>query len=130
YTTIASYSLEFLAGSDPKGFEYVVPSSLLAGGGLVLALYVRPSGSFVGKIGNLLGDASYSIYLTHFVPLLIMLELSRRVAIPGGQAIPLVAFVIVAVVFGCCIHYAIERPLITWTREMMKKRRYPAKESG
>jgi peptidoglycan/LPS O-acetylase OafA/YrhL len=51
-----------------------------------------------------------------------MLEIARRVTLPGSQALHLVVFVVIAIFFGCCVHYFVERPLIAWTRKLMETR--------
>lgn len=77
-----------------------------------LQLEVRTIGR-VGSIFAYLGDASYSIYLTHYFPVLVMAWL-----MPG----PVAAFV--AVFFGVGVHRYIEVPLLK-----LIKRKSPAGRS-
>jgi exopolysaccharide production protein ExoZ len=67
------------------------------------------------------GDASYSIYLTHptimiLFAFLIRYHVLRPIAYP--VILPLVV-VIVCIVFGLCVYYFIERPILGWSRRLL-----------
>jgi exopolysaccharide production protein ExoZ len=65
-----------------------------------------------------IGDASYSVYLTHptmmiMAAFLIKFHILKPIAYP--IVLPLL-LVIICIVFGLLIHYSIERPILAWLR--------------
>jgi exopolysaccharide production protein ExoZ len=63
--------------------------------------------------GTLVGDASYSIYLTHALIVLAALETLRRLA-PGLNSLVLYGVLTLAgILGGVAIHLAVERPIVT-----------------
>jgi peptidoglycan/LPS O-acetylase OafA/YrhL len=60
----------------------------------------------------LLGDASYSIYLSHLFTVTVALRTMVYLGVPPGIAI--LASIIVAVAAGVAAYLLIERPLIAW----------------
>lgn len=70
---------------------------------------LKPSESWAAKVGTFLGNASYSIYLSHFLTLSVLAKLlSSRVPSPLG----FIVLVVVALAVGCLCHLVIERPLL------------------
>jgi exopolysaccharide production protein ExoZ len=74
--------------------------------------------SLLNRILLPVGDASYSIYLTHptmmiLFATLIKYHVLRPIAYP--VVLPLL-FVVVSLGFGLLVHYSIERPVLAWLR--------------
>lgn len=97
---------------------------------LVTVSFIRAPFDRLGLTRILLaiGDASYSIYLTHptmmiLFAFLIKLHILRLTAYP--IIFPLL-FVLVSTIFGLFTHYWIERPVLAWLRGCLKSRGHPA----
>lgn len=86
----------------PRLFYWGLPSFLL----LLLMLDWRPPG-FAVPIARLIGDASYSIYLTHGFMLHLFLD-----ALPLQADLRWLCAFLICLVGGCAVHAAIEQPLI------------------
>jgi exopolysaccharide production protein ExoZ len=80
------------------------------------------------RLLNLIGDASYSIYLTH----LAFLGLLAKIMIKLAGYVPLPPELVYAVVFagtiacGCLLHLFVERPLIAVCRRLLTGRPKPS----
>jgi exopolysaccharide production protein ExoZ len=88
-----------------------VPYSFIVLGASQIDVY-RPSGipHWMSKIG----DATYSIYLTHFCVLTVIFTIVKRMQLIGimnDQWLLTISF-LVAVSIGCVIHEAVERPML------------------
>lgn len=70
------------------------------------------------SLGMLLGNASYSIYLTHNAVLLVLIQASARVHDPLPAPLFLVLSVALCVVAGVIIHWYGEQPLIAYCRRL------------
>lgn len=79
-----------------------------------LGLLARESDTWLGRLGKILGDASYSIYLVHNPALLCCLELSKRLGNPVASAYSIPVFITCAVAAGVLTHYFVEKPLLKW----------------
>lgn len=68
-----------------------------------------------------IGDATYSIYLTHFAVLTAMLNVIKRIHLPIWTSYQLLLTVMFAitVVIGCVVHGTVERPLL----DVLRRRR-------
>ena len=78
-------------------------------------------GIFKNKLLNLIGDASYSIYLIHILsfPILIKLNIFKLETISGDLLIfILMAF---AVISGILVYLIIEKPLLKFINTILKK---------
>ena len=66
------------------------------------------------RLGLLLGNASFAIYLVHNPALLILMELfsSHLQAVPGSAVA--IGLSVAAVAAGVCVHLVCERPLLAW----------------
>lgn len=91
---------------------------------LVVAACVRPEVRRDRSLLHALGDASYSIYLTHFLTLMVLLKLTSLVW-PGAHgplanAVLALLSILVSVVTGWLVFRWVERPLTNrvraWTR--------------
>jgi exopolysaccharide production protein ExoZ len=94
----------------PAVFSAGLPAMLIVGG-LVLCPPLKDSRATLAL--TILGDASYSIYLSHTIVLRPFRDVWARL-VDGGWS-PVLFFisgVAVAIVVGCAIHYAVERPML------------------
>lgn len=72
---------------------------------------------FASRIGMTLGNASYSIYLTHEIIIsftrivFVKLKLLELAAVAG------VSSILIALVFGVFVHFFIEKPLVQMLRK-------------
>ncbi len=107
-------------------FQRGVSMRLLAGLGAAFALLgailLERRGSLkIPRWLTRLGDASYSIYLVHFMVLSVIARFSfahlRRLPIPIAGW--MVLLILTGVFSGMAVYYAVERPLLRW----MGKRR-------
>jgi peptidoglycan/LPS O-acetylase OafA/YrhL len=67
----------------------------------------------------LLGEASYVIYLFHYVFLQALIELHRAHPWPTNPRVPLVVFVIVTLWVGCLIYRYVDLPLRVYLRRRL-----------
>lgn len=112
---------------------YLETQHTMRGGHLLYALACAPV-MFLGihavcppgigqRIGRLLGDASYSIYLfhPHILSVLIAAWAWAMPATPGWLVVS--ASVIVGVLGGIAVHKLVERPLVAWARRLLEPSR-------
>ncbi|MFZ5615991.1 MAG: acyltransferase family protein [Pseudomonadota bacterium] len=78
------------------------------------------------KAAKLLGDASYSLYLTHGMALASMALLLRKLGVEGPLAAIIAAEVAVASLAAVVIYFAIERPLTRAARRLADGRMAPS----
>ncbi|MET4389271.1 exopolysaccharide production protein ExoZ [Bradyrhizobium sp. F1.4.3] len=74
------------------------------------------------SIGMLLGDASYSIYLTHAAAAIVLIQLSARLHNPLPSALFVILAVVCSVLAGILIHWYVEQPLIGYCRRLGRRR--------
>lgn len=89
----------------------------------LLALATHAAPERASRIGLLLGDASFSIYLFH--PAALSATLTGLAALAPGTP-PAVAIALTALAgigFGLAAYFAVERPLLAWLRGMAARRR-------
>jgi exopolysaccharide production protein ExoZ len=93
----------------PREIAFGFPAALL-----VLGAVVRESSRPLPVIRplRLLGDASYSIYLIHFLSAALFSVALRRLNIPWIGAAPYAAGVLAAIAGGVALYFAVERPLV------------------
>jgi peptidoglycan/LPS O-acetylase OafA/YrhL len=72
-----------------------------------------------------LGDASYSIYLVHFLALSVIAKLTvaSGLYLLVPDALLFCAFVVVAIGAGCVFHHLIERPIHIWAKGRFRRGR-------
>ncbi|WP_426442200.1 acyltransferase family protein [Bradyrhizobium genosp. P] len=107
---LAGLALGYPEFNWPAVFSAGLPAMLIVGG-LVLCPPLKDSGATFGL--TILGDASYGIYLSHTIVLRPFRDVWARLV--DGAWSPLLFFIggtVVAIVVGCAIHYAIERPTL------------------
>lgn len=92
---------------------------------LAAAIAARPAQGWAGRIGLVLGNASFAIYLVHNPVLLVLLAIARAAQLSLASQTQLLAFlgfsVLTTVVAGVIVHHLVEAPLIRacdrWTRK-------------
>jgi peptidoglycan/LPS O-acetylase OafA/YrhL len=74
-----------------------------------------------------LGNASYSIYLVHFLGLSILAKIAKAAQldfyIPGTVLFCL--HVVGAITIGCLFHHVVEHPIHAWTKGYFRRARSP-----
>lgn len=116
---VAAFGLMLLA----EGAQFESSAGRIAQGTgaiLVVAACVRPDVRRDRALLHALGDASYSIYLTHFLTLMVLLKLTSLVW-PGAHgpfenAVLALLSILVSVMTGWVVFRWIERPLTKWVR--------------
>lgn len=93
-----------------------VPSALLVYGAINLERHCQ--GRFWSALGKL-GDASYSLYLTHVYAVLVVASASRVLKIPFDMTL---VGVLAAIVAGWVAYIAVERPLQILLKGRLKAR--------
>ena len=95
-------------------------SMVICFGILFVAVHVKCPDGPVRRVGDLLGAASYSIYLfhLHFVSALLGIWAHFAKSTPIFIAVP--GVVLLAVVATCCVHVFVERPLIKFTNKVFR----------
>ena len=108
--------LPFIGAPDPAG--RILCSSMLIIGAVSLGKNTRHN-----YLLNLLGDASYSIYLTHtFISLRLAESLWVRIPVEGGLQFAgwVVLTVFISSVVGVAVHLFFEKPVLRWLRTKWK----------
>lgn len=91
--------------------------------GLVwLGVHVECPPGPIERLGRLLGDASYSIYLFHPPIVSVALLLAGRFARGAPMGLVVAAIVAAAVAGGIVIHFMLERPLVSVVRRRFSTR--------
>jgi peptidoglycan/LPS O-acetylase OafA/YrhL len=91
---------------------------------LVLSRDRRGTGLREWRPGRLIGDASYSIYLFHFIPMLVLKRVDSSV--PLSPATYFIALMVSGVAGGLLVYYLVERPIMRLVRRMREARRRQA----
>ena len=111
-----------LSAADVTGarfFHWGLPAFLIVTGALGLESKLRD-----WRLPMLLGDASYSIYLTHGVVLSAVKSavlLSGTGALPGMSAEFILAGCAASILAGVGVHLAVERPLLAVGKSLIRK---------
>lgn len=119
--TVVSTVILILAISEDNALRAVVWTifaSAVVWAGIVSADRIGLLHSF----GMLLGNASYSIYLTHAAVLVVLIQGFARVHNPLPAGLFLVFAVISSIAMGVIIHWYVERPLVSYLRKPGRKR--------
>ena len=99
-----------------------IPAGLIVAGLLVIEAH---SGLFRSRLLHGLGDASYSIYLSHMISLAASSQLWRVMALPqdaGGLCLYMVFAVLLSLAGGWLLHLLVERPFNRRLRGATPKR--------
>jgi exopolysaccharide production protein ExoZ len=101
YSYLKKYSFIFFA----------LPFSLIIFG--ALGLETGQTANRLRRLFIYLGDASYSIYLMHFIPIIILNIVLNRVGF--SRSLPKFALITASlIVFGALLYRFVEKPLTTW----------------
>lgn len=109
----------------PRWLAFGLPAALTVAGALVLEPLVRSRPS---RIGLLLGDASYSIYLAHpFAQRLFTLAASKAIGV--GSVSAAIAFTLFSVAIGIAggvvSFFLIEKPMLSAARQVSRAPAWP-----
>lgn len=74
------------------------------------------------SLGMLLGNASYSIYLTHPATAVVLIQISARLHNPLTSALFVIVSVVVSILAGILIHWYVEQPFVAWCRSLGRRR--------
>lgn len=99
---------------------------LICCGAVAASIFVGSEEGVWSRIGRMLGDASFSIYLFHFHFESALLGVWAKLAPHTPVEIVVTVVVIAAIVAGVFIHYLVERPLLAGMRHLGGLRRSPA----
>lgn len=109
-----------------RAFYWGVPAALLVLGVIIMERAgVMPK----SRILHLLGDASYSIYLTHIMTLGIVRAVWSKVVVPEATFMQISAFIILGllatIVAGLIFHFIVEKPLTRFLQKRLIRKRVP-----
>lgn len=97
-----------------RTISFGIPASMLVAGIVCLEPHVPRIGWL-----KLLGDASYSLYLSHLLTLIPVLWFASRTGVEG---LPLFCLIfMVAISAGVLLYWFLERPLLAWSRSNRKR---------
>jgi exopolysaccharide production protein ExoZ len=92
---------------------------------LVVGLLTPNAESSVARLWEMLGNASYSIYLTHNMFLLVGATAWVKILGPSGFEVAIFALGTLAVAGGVLVHFVVERPLIAFTNRVVSRKKEP-----
>lgn len=119
-------SLAVIAIADLAWHSAAACALVAAVGGptVYLCARLRCGEDALSRFGQLMGDASYAIYLFHLHVASAACVLLHKLA--PGMAGPLVTPIVVVIAFigGVAIHLVIERPLVRWTARLEGPRQH------
>jgi exopolysaccharide production protein ExoZ len=107
-------------------FKSLISRAPIAISLFIIAVFYVPFRDY--KVSNMfvyLGDASYSIYLFHMFPIMVLSGVVNKISIPFLTEIPvifswlLVSFI--SVVFGCVVYSLIEKKLNNFSKIVINK---------
>lgn len=112
--SLLSLGLALLWPRAPRGLTWGAPAALFVGGWIVNE---RVNGTPKAPLLQLLGDASYSIYLSQVIVLSALFQLVHRFAHgPAAMIVAGVAMTAGGVLAGVGVYWFIERPILRWLR--------------
>jgi exopolysaccharide production protein ExoZ len=93
--------------SVDRVFKLGLPAMMIVAGAISAEIYIRHS-----KILNLLGSASFSIYLFHLITIGIILHLYSAIGL--NHFTFLIISLIASLICGCAFYWTLERPIIAY----------------
>jgi exopolysaccharide production protein ExoZ len=118
--TVISTAIVGLTLSEDNGWRAVywtLFASIVVWSGIVS--FAKPGR--LHSLGMLLGNASYSIYLTHNAVLLVLIQASAHAHNPLPAKLFLPLTVILCIGAGIIVHWYVELPLIAYCRRLGRK---------
>lgn len=112
---IGLYGLILSPFSDENLLGRIIFSTMIVAGAVSIGARTPRS-----TLGKLLGDASYSIYLTHsFLSIGIASNLSRLLPIDGWPQFltHLALSLAISIIVGVIVHIIVEKPMLSWCRD-------------
>lgn len=95
---------------------------------LLFAAHVECPPGLARDIGELFGNASYSIYLFHYPAISVLIALCRKVAPTSPPWLVLLACLVTSTAAGVAAYFMLERPLLAAIRRRIRRGRpTPAK---
>jgi len=88
---------------------------------LFAGIHVRCRDGWIDRLGKLMGDASYAIYLFHPHFTSAILGIWSKLAHQTPIAVVIVGTIIMATAAGVLVHLYIERPLLKVSRNVMER---------
>lgn len=118
----AGFLLLFIGGSTVEESS-VLRLTHWGGGGMllllgVIALESKIAASYLARRVAFLGDASYSIYLSHAFVVPAFVLLLKALGLTNGATVMVVS-AIATIVVGCISYVALERPLGLWCKKLI-----------
>lgn len=117
WNALAGYPLMPRIDAVQFGFPYALIIFALATMDLSVPLRNSPTTSFL----SFLGDASYSIYLVHSVPMFLWAIVANDLGLGSDHVVW--GAILLGVASGVSAYVIIERPLLTWLRTSTSARR-------
>jgi len=99
-------------------FAWGLPSVVV----LLSVLNLRPNGSMLARAGELLGDASYAIYLIHPIVATAYAYALVRWLAPIPTAMTFSAALVGSLIIGVALHFIIEKPSLIMFRKLFALR--------
>ncbi|WP_426042978.1 acyltransferase family protein [Brevundimonas sp. TWP2-3-4b1] len=87
---------------------------------VAIALGVKDGPGRLSSMSRLIGDASYSLYLTHGIAILALLSVWQAAGLPRIPIMIEIVAVLVAIIAGIFVHLCVERPLLKLARARMR----------
>ncbi|MBD8066797.1 acyltransferase [Devosia sp. PTR5] len=119
---LTGLAIHWLHNSGASLPIYWLGMTLLSAAVVGVGVLTRPSSGFVGRLGNLLGNASYSIYLIHNAVLLVGLEVFRRLGVEIELWLGWIVLWLGAIGFGVLLHLFVEVPVVRLGARMVDRR--------
>jgi exopolysaccharide production protein ExoZ len=112
-------------------FPQVISSGIVSAGVVLIGISLQATKPLtkIQQLGLLLGDASYSIYLTHTAIISAMFILWSKIQASPNPIVVLVVGFVIACFGGIAIHYLVEKPVIKFVQARVdvlqhKKRKF------
>jgi peptidoglycan/LPS O-acetylase OafA/YrhL len=119
-------SLVIIAAPMEPGLAVCLFWTAMAGTILTLSIAARPAPGWLGRLGLVLGNASFSTYLIHNAVVLVLIALAKALRLgletQAERMLFVVAGVVVATAAGVTVHYVIEAPLIRFVERRTRPR--------
>jgi len=134
FLLVVGFVVAVAAMSFAKGYVtgpgHVALCSLLFVPLLFYAVHVRCSEGWPRRVGELLGNASYAIYLFHPHAVSGSLGILARVTPWMPRAALVLIVVLVATGFGVAMHLLVEKPLVRYARILLGRSPLPSMKSS